>query len=787
MNLRTIKRNQEVFDPAEIAAVGGRLNLHPRLTELLFSRGLRDETAIRRFLTPDPDNLDDPFLMKGMKAAADRLHRAVEHGEKVVVYGDYDADGICATAILTLYLSSCGLDVYAHIPNRIGEGYGLNIESIEHIIEEACPDLILTCDCGISGYAEVEHALDLGVDMIVTDHHELAERLPECIVVNPKQTDCGYPINYLCGAGVALKLVEAMGGRDAIADYLDLAAIATIADLVPLLDENRLIVQLGLRAIAARRNKGLRYLLDTLGLSGSVTSGDIAYKVAPRINAAGRMGDAYRAFELLTSGDDARLYEIIGQINDDNTRRKDVCDELYTEAVGDLLYEDMVHDRAIVLSHPSWEKGITGIVAARLAGDFRRPSFILVHSGDGTYKGTCRSVDGINIHELLSDCADLLLEYGGHAQAAGFSIAEENIPAFKTRVNEYLRRFPDEYFLPQIKYDLDIDEADVTLDFASALDMLEPTGNSFSKPLFKTETGRLSVSCCKSNANHTSITTEHGLQILAFNFFRQNSMLMGDGRKSMILEIQANEFGGRKSVKSVLRAVCPETLYVDDALARVNYVKHLNMLSFAPGRYKTYTELKPLLDGNIYGTLLIAADSASYARALSDAESGGVTVAEFMYAHTKNNFSRILVSPEFDDGLLLHAYEKVIFLDTPVCDGVIGYINKHSKAAVYVPAADTRARFTAGLSTDRAVFGKCFEALRRARNVTAASLYSFIRKLNLPDKIAPEQFAFCLCVFAELGFVTAGGQDRFACTINPSVKRDLSESAIYRYIAAVPV
>lgn len=190
MNLRTIKRNQEVFDPAEIAAVGGRLNLHPRLTELLFSRGLRDETAIRRFLTPDPDNLYDPFLMKGMKAAADRLHRAVEHGEKVVVYGDYDADGICATAILTLYLSSCGLDVYAHIPNRIGEGYGLNIESIEHIIEEACPDLILTCDCGISGYAEVEHALDLGVDMIVTDHHELAERLPECIVVNPKQTDC---------------------------------------------------------------------------------------------------------------------------------------------------------------------------------------------------------------------------------------------------------------------------------------------------------------------------------------------------------------------------------------------------------------------------------------------------------------------------------------------------------------------------------------------------------------------------------------------------------------------
>lgn len=781
MNIRTVKRNQESFNPDEIARTAAKLGLHPKLTELLFSRGIRDEVSIRKFLKPDPDNFYDPFLMKGMREAAERLRKAVDGNEKVVVYGDYDADGICAAAILSLFLSECGIDVYTHIPNRIGEGYGLNNESIEHIIEEVCPDLILTCDCGISGYEEVEYALDLGVDMIVTDHHELAERLPECIVVNPKQSDCGYPINYLCGAGVALKLVEAMGGREKMSEFLDLAAIATIADLVPLLDENRLIVQLGLTALNARKNKGLRYLLDSLGLTGPITSSDIAYKVAPRINAAGRMGDAYRAFELLTSGDDERLYEIIAQINDDNSRRKEVCDRLYNEAVGDLAFEDMVHNRAIVLSHPDWEKGITGIVAARLTGDFRRPSFILVNSGN-SYKGTCRSVDGINVHELLSYCSDLLIEYGGHMQAAGFSIAGENVPRFKERVNEYLRQFPDEFFLPQIVYDLDIAEEDITLDFASALEILEPTGNSFTRPLFKTETGRLTVGLCKSNANHTSITTEKGLQILAFNFFRQNYSLLGDARKSMILEIQANSFGGKKSVKSVLRAVSNDALYIDDEAALTGYIRNLRFAGGSNAVYQKYSQLAPLFDGNVYGTLVIAADSESYLKAKN--ATPAIPLNEFVYAQTVNNYSRIMVAPEFDDGLMLHAYDKIIFVDTPVSDGVISFINSRSKAVVYVPENDTRKRFTSALSTERDVFGKCYDAIRRARGVTALSLNSYIRKLNLTADISPAQFAFCLTVFEELGFVKTHF-DKFSCEINQSVKRELSESRAYRYISAV--
>lgn len=301
----------------------------------------------------------DPFSMKGMHEAVERIEQAVNGKETVVIYGDYDADGVCAAAILALYLSCRGLEVYVHIPNRVGDGYGLNNDSLEKIISAHMPDLIITCDCGISGAEEVRFALELGVDMIITDHHEVSGEIPECIVVNPKQEDCGYPFNMLCGAGVALKLVEALGSRDEMLEYTDLACVATIADLVPLSDENRLIVQFGLERINKRRNLGLAMLFDELDLD-TVTSGDIAYKAAPRINAAGRMGDAYRAFELLTVTDVGKIKNIIDEITEDNARRKEMCDEMYSEAVGDIAFENLIDNRAIVLSHPSWEKGITG-------------------------------------------------------------------------------------------------------------------------------------------------------------------------------------------------------------------------------------------------------------------------------------------------------------------------------------------------------------------------------------------------------------------------------------------
>ena len=308
MNTVLKKKTEMIPDKEYVRRVSEELKLHPRLVELLFSRGIQGKDAINSFLNPDIARLCNPFLMKGMQEAVTRVRQAIEDGETIIVYGDYDADGVCASAILSLCFKSMGADVIVHIPSRVNDGYGLNVNSIERLIEEHNPDLIVTCDCGISGIEEVEHCRDLGVDIIVTDHHEPGNRLPDCIVVNPKQNGDEYPDKYLCGAGVALKFVQAFTGDDMYKEFFDIAAVATIADLVPLLNENRLIVQLGLKTMASGKfNFGLKLLLRSQGIGGAVTSTDIAYKIAPRINAAGRMGDAYRAFEILTSPDEKKM------------------------------------------------------------------------------------------------------------------------------------------------------------------------------------------------------------------------------------------------------------------------------------------------------------------------------------------------------------------------------------------------------------------------------------------------------------------------------------------------
>ncbi|MDE5592880.1 MAG: single-stranded-DNA-specific exonuclease RecJ, partial [Clostridiales bacterium] len=496
--------------------------LNTKLVELLFLRGYDNVDAIDVFLHPSVDNFYPPESMLGMNECCNRLRQAIENNERVVVYGDYDADGICASSILSLYLAEQGVEVYTHIPDRLGEGYGLNSDSVERIIENTMPDLILTCDCGISAVEEVELAKELGVDIVVTDHHEVGKVLPDCVVVNPHQSECKYPFKDLCGAGVALKIVQAMGGVQAASAYYDLAAIATVADLVSLTDENRLIVQLGLMSMTNSKNFGVAALIDSLKLK-TVTSSDIAFRIAPRINAAGRMGSAYRAFELFTSSDPAIVSDRLQQIINANNDRKTLCDDLYAQAIELLKNEDLISRRAIVIASDKWEKGITGILAARLVGDFKRPVFILVKSGD-EYKGTCRSVEGINIYDLLSQQSDILKEFGGHNQAAGFTILPEYVNEFKSRICAALENVDINTFIPSLKYDMELLESEVNSDFAASLELLEPTGNNGNpKPLFMTKTTSLSATPLKNNINHTILKSSGGLQFFAYNSYKLNT------------------------------------------------------------------------------------------------------------------------------------------------------------------------------------------------------------------------------------------------------------------------
>lgn len=771
MNVLLEKRNDISVDTQTIKDISGAIGVNKKLVELLFLRGMKTEKDVHDFLFPDAGNFYDPFLMKGMREAVDRINAAIENDEKIVVYGDYDADGICSNAILSLYLKSRGMEVFSHTPNRIGDGYGLNNDTLEKIIEEIMPDLIITCDCGISCYDEVEFVKDLGVDIIVTDHHEPGEKIPDCVVVNPKQSDCKYPFKGLCGAGVVLKLVQALSGFETMEKYLDLCSVATIADLVPLLDENRLIVQLGLSRIPSTENIGLKALFASNNLV-KPTASDVAFKISPRINAAGRMGDAYRAFELLTTDNRTRVAEIISELETENDRRKEMCNEMYSEALVDLHYEDIVNTRAIILCNSSWEKGITGILAAKLCGDFMRPTFVLAKSGDDSYKGTCRSVEGINIFEVLSGCSDLLLEFGGHSQAAGFSISPDKVETFKLRVKDILSKYDANLFLPKFLYDDEIGLKDLSYEFVESLSMLEPTGNSNPKPTFKIKAEKVVVSPCKNNAAHVSINIADALQVFAFNYSELSYQLMSAKSKDLVVELQRNSFGG-KDVKGILRACSPEDLYVSDVVTKA-YNLSLSMYeSDDKAKYKTYLDVDEVYSDELYGTLVVADDKETYEKFV---QTHPLLVNEYAYVTTINNFSRIIVAPVFEqNNLSLANYNKIIFLFKPFTDGIISFLNSQTKAEIFVPKNDDK---LPALSTDRSVFTTYYEMLKKNGNAEFKNFTAFYKKLK---KEFPScdyaQLVFCAAVFEEVGIITIT-REPFGVTVN-KVKADLNNSKLY--------
>ena len=773
-----IVKNGSAIDFNKVNKIATELNINAKLVELLFSRGLSDVDKIKKFLYPNKENFYDPFLMKGMKETVERINLAIKNKERVVIYGDYDADGVCAAAILSLYLTTQGLDVYTHIPNRVGEGYGLNEESLGNIIENALPDLIITCDCGISCYNEVNFVLDLGVDIIVTDHHEIGEKIPECVVVNPKQEDCSYPDKMLCGAGVALKLVQALGGYSAMEEYLDLACVATIADLVPLLDENRLIVQLGLKQLSKGKNKGLKELFNILDIK-TPTSSEIAYKIAPRINAAGRVGDAFRAFKMLTERDETEVKKIIEEINSDNVRRKEICDEMYEEAVGDLEMEDMVNAKAIVLSHPTWDKGVTGIVAARLTNDYNRPTFIMVNSGDGSYKGTCRSIDGINVHELLSACSDCLIEFGGHNQAAGFSIHKENIPVFKERINKYLKDVKDSTYYATVKYDLDVEESDITMDLVDAFEMMEPFGNNNHRPLVRLVESNLVVAPCKNNQNHISITTKSGFQIFAFSYAKQSYQFLADGDKDLIIELQSSIYG-TKVPKGVLKACnCNNLYYNRQYLSAYRY----ELLSYKNNSIAKFNlvnneQIKEVLSNSLFGTLVIAENEEDYKLFMSKYK---LDYQEYIYSSNKNNYSKIILAPDLrDEKLALGLYSKIIFLRKPLTNNVISYINSKTKAEVYVVNRDNKAD---NVFFSREVFAKYYEGLKKVNNVEFTNFFTCFRRVKCTmSDINIQQMAFCVAIFEELNILKVE-RNPYKLSFIPSGKVDLHSSEIYKKLS----
>ncbi len=533
--------------------------LSPLCACVLAARGIAGPEEAARFLSCGPQRFHDPFLLKDMDKAAARIRAAIGSGELICVYGDYDVDGITATCLLTEALAWLGGQVVSYIPDRTEEGYGLNPGAIARLAGEGVT-LIVTVDCGITAVNEVEFARSLGVDVVVTDHHHCKDKLPAAVaVVNPRQDGCAYPFPELAGVGVALKTAQALAGperRDEVfRRFGELAAIGTVADVMRLTDENRALVRQGLELLARTRRPGLRALLREAGLEPGVlpTAVTVGYGLAPRINAAGRMEQAMVALELLLTRDEERGEALAGTLCRLNRERQAIELAIYDECAALLAANPQLAAPAIVLAGEGWHQGVVGIVASRLAEKYSCPAFMIcLEHGQG--KGSCRSFGGFNLFAALERCAPLLEGFGGHEMAAGFTILEENIPAFREAVCRLVElRTGGAPMEAAIDVDAEIDCCSLlTAPQVESLSLLEPFGTGNPKPVFLLR-GACVVSCCDVGAGrHLKMKLRRDGVVLDAIFFSANAAACGvapGDRLDVLFTPQINEFRGNRAVQ----------------------------------------------------------------------------------------------------------------------------------------------------------------------------------------------------------------------------------------------
>ena len=510
---------REVEDDNSFKALADSLNISEVLARLLFLRDIKTFSEAKFFFRPSIESLHDPYLMLGMETAAKRVIHALTENQPICIYGDYDVDGTCSTALLYMFLKELGANVDFYIPRRLNEGYGLSKDGIDYIKTNNDAKLLITVDCGITAIEETAYANELGMDVIICDHHQPKDELPEAYaILDPLIPGCQYPFNYLSGAGVAFKLAqgiaEKIGKREMPLLYLDLVALASAADIVPLIDENRVLVREGLDKINNNPRPGIQALMESSGLQpGNLNSGQVVFTIAPRINAVGRLGDAKRAVELLITESVAEARSMAKVLETENYARRKIDVDTFDSAL--QLVEnsiDLENELAIVLHQEEWHPGVIGIVASRLVEKYYRPTIMLT-TIDGIAKGSARSISNFNIYEALQKCEELLIHFGGHQAAAGLAIELDKVQEFKDMFNKIVREsITAEDLFPEVMIDAKIKLSEITPKFLRILDQFSPFGPENMRPVFLSEEVEISnnaklvgnnhlIACFKQNGN----------------------------------------------------------------------------------------------------------------------------------------------------------------------------------------------------------------------------------------------------------------------------------------------
>lgn len=545
----------------KVKQISKKYHINELLAQIILNREIEGDESIQVFLNPTRKDFYNPFLFKDMDIAIKRIIEAIEKKESVIIYGDYDVDGITSTTVLRKFLEERGLTVDTYIPNRLDEGYGLNCNAIDEISKRG-HSLIITVDCGISGIEEIAYANSLGIETIITDHHEAGENLPEAIaVIDAKRKDNTYPFRGLAGVGVVFKVIQAISIQLGLEEkeflkYLDLVCVGTISDIVPLVDENRVIAKLGLKLIQVTKNPGLKSLMQITGYN-KVDSNSVSFGIAPRINACGRMGHEEQALKLFLTKQKEEAEIITKQLNEYNTLRQEIEKRIYEEAIQKIESNRMKEMSSIVIAGENWHHGVIGIVSSKVTDIYFKPSILLCIEGE-IAKGSGRSIPGFDLHEALGKCSDLLEKYGGHEMAVGLTLKKENLEAFEKRFEEVAKSQKVNEIAPVLWIDSEITLKDMNIPMVKELEKLEPFGEGNKLPLFLYRNLKIDSIRALSEGKHLKLTlkdTNYIINAIGFNLgYLAEEYRIGD-KIDVVGTLEINSFNNIESVQINIKDV----------------------------------------------------------------------------------------------------------------------------------------------------------------------------------------------------------------------------------------
>ena len=738
--------NKIDFNNKHLNNMISKFHLHPYVMKLLFARNINTEDEITKFLYPTIDGLYNPFRLHDMDKVVEKINYHIEKNSNITIIGDYDTDGICASAILYKYFLSIGKKVNVFLPNRMLDGYGLTMDTVDKVVELYSPNFIITVDCGISCYKEIEYIKSKGIDVVVTDHHEIPEILPDCLIIDPKlEVNKSYPFCNLCGAGVALKVVQALSNVKTALDYISIASIATVADMVPLVDENRVIVFEGLKRFDDTAPIGVKKLVKKLDIK-TLTSTDISYKLAPKLNTAGRLEDATISYNLFIEEDIDKINKNITKLLQLNDKRVDLCNKVFDDCERKMPKINVSQVGAIILSSSNWSQGVLGIVCARLVEKYHRPVCLLTKTSNNEYKGSVRSVPGINIFEIMSQCEDLLLRFGGHEQAGGLGILEENIQAFTQKMSSLiLKKYGKLCFEDQKYYDIDCNIDEVTYELIDNICKLEPFGFCNPRPVFRINLNNIKFNKMKNYGQHLKYYSKN-VDIISYNSGYLLENLSFNCDKFALVEFDKDYFTKKERVSGKTKAIY---------LGKINTPISFEKQAASAIEWICENKINLFYMQNVedvlkddFGTIIICFDYKTYKNI---ADKNYDVNYDYKNLSSSNGKNTVILCPDKD--ISLQNYSNVVFADNI---GNCLKIKPNNRTNYYCLTQNLSLDLFKNISTLRGDFGAYHNIILDGVNkqLCANDKYSYfmlLKKLNPQNKAMKyDMFCFVLNVFIEL-------------------------------------